>query len=200
MPQAPSIRVATPSDAARLLEIYTPYVVDTAITFEYEPPALEEFRGRIERTLERYPYLVAERADAAGGTRVVGYVYASPFKSRPAYDWAVETSIYVDRAERGHGVGRALHDALKRALAAMGVLNMEACIATTEAEDEHLTNASRDFHAHLGYRLVGEFERCGFKFNRWYNMVWMELLIGEHGSHQQPIRPFPTIVDDVVPR
>lgn len=190
MSSAVTIRVATPEDALQLLEIYTPYVLNTAITFEYEPPTLEEFRARIKHTLERYPYLVAERSDTHGNTRIVGYVYASPFKARPAYDWAVETSIYVDQNERGQGIGRALHDALKQALQAMGILNMEACIATTEVEDEHLTNASRSFHAHLGYRLVGEFKQCGYKYNRWYNMVWMELLIGEHNSHQAAPKAF----------
>lgn len=187
-----TIRLATVDDAPALLAIYEPYVRDTAITFEYEPPTLEEFRARIARTLERYPYVVAERAG-----RPVGYAYASPFKGRPAYDWAVETSIYVARDERRGGVGRALHTALATALRAQGILNMEACIATTEVEDEHLTNDSMRFHEHMGYRLVGEFKQCGFKYHRWYNMVWMELLIGEHRADQPPVVPFPAVRDDV---
>ena len=109
-----TIRVARPeTDAPRCHEIYAPYVRDTAITFEYEPPTLAEFTARMARTLERYPYLVAERSGADGQPHIVGYVYASPFKARPAYDWAVETSIYVDRVERRSGVGRALHNALE---------------------------------------------------------------------------------------
>lgn len=190
------IRVAEPSDAPRCQEIYAPYVRDTAITFEYEPPSVEEFRARMERTLERYPYLVAERPDGDGAPRIVGYVYASPFKGRPAYDWAVETSIYVDRGERRGGVGRALHDALEAALRLQGILNMEACIATTDVEDEHLTNDSRRFHEHMGYRLVGEFRQCGYKYRRWYNMVWMERIIAEHREDQAPIRPFPQVVSE----
>ena len=188
-----SIRVAHVEDAPALLAIYEPYVRETAITFEYEPPTLAEFEARMRATLRRYPYVVAERADASGASHVVGYVYASPFKGRPAYDWAVETSIYVARDERRGGVGRALHEALEEALRAMGVLNMEACIATTEEEDEHLTNDSMRFHEHLGYRLVGEFKQCGFKYHRWYNMVWMERHIGEHRPDQRPILPFPEV-------
>ena len=84
------IRPARPEDAAALLAIYAPYVEKTAVTFEYQPPALEEFAGRVRRTLERFPYLAAEREG-----RLLGYAYASPFHPRPAYRWSVETSIYV---------------------------------------------------------------------------------------------------------
>ncbi len=191
-----TIRVARPeTDAPRCHEIYAPYVRDTAITFEYEPPTLAEFAARMERTLERYPYLVAERPDTSGRPRIVGYVYASPFKARPAYDWAVETSIYVDRDERRGGVGRALHVALERCLAAQGILNMEACIATTDVEDVHLTNDSWRFHERMGYRLVGEFKQCGFKYGRWWNMIWMERHIAPHRADQPPVIPFPQVRD-----
>ncbi len=206
-----TVRVARLDDAPRCHEIYSPYVRDTAITFEYEPPTLPEFAARMERTLERYPYLVAERpgttgdgsdqvlgADAdrpAPAPRIVGFAYAGPFKGRPAYDWAVETSIYVDRAERRGGVGAALHEALERCLVVQGILNMEACIAVTEEEDEHLTNDSWRFHEHMGYRLVGEFRQCGYKYGRWWNMIWMEKHIAPHLADQAPVRPFPQVRD-----
>lgn len=190
------IRVATPADAARCHEIYIPYVRDTAVTFEYEPPTFDAFRTRMAKTLERYPYLVAEKTDAGahdGSARIVGYMYVSPFKERPAYDWAVETSIYVDRACRRGGVGRALHAAMERCLTTQGILNMEACIATTEVEDEHLTNDSWRFHERMGYRLVGEFRQCGYKYHRWYNMIWMEKHIAPHREDQPPVIPFPEV-------
>lgn len=192
------IRVATPADAARCHEIYVPYVRDTAVTFEYEPPTFDAFRTRMAKTLERYPYLVAEKTDAGahdGSALIVGYMYVSPFKERPAYDWAVETSIYVDRACRRGGVGRALHVAMERCLTAQGILNMEACIATTEVEDEHLTNDSWRFHERMGYRLVGEFRQCGYKYHRWYNMIWMEKHIAPHREDQPPVIPFPEVCD-----
>lgn len=176
-----TIRMANPADAQALLNIYAPYVINTAITFEYDVPSVEEFASRIAHTLEKYPYLIAEE-----GGNILGYAYASPFHDRPAYDWAVETSIYVDQNIKHRGIGRKLHDALESTLREQGILNMNACIAYPPEEDEHLDKNSVEFHAHMGYRLVGEFYKCGYKFNRWYNMVWMEKLIGEHLSDQKP--------------
>ena len=176
-----TIRMANPADAQALLNIYAPYVINTAITFEYDVPYVEEFSSRIAHTLEKYPYLIAEE-----GGNILGYAYASPFHDRPAYDWAVETSIYVDQNIKHRGIGRKLHDALESTLREQGILNMNACIAYPPEEDEHLDKNSVEFHAHMGYRLVGEFYKCGYKFNRWYNMVWMEKLIGEHLSDQKP--------------
>lgn len=87
-----TIRLAVPKDAVNILKIYAPYVENTAISFEYEVPSEAEFRGRIESTLKRYPYIVAEQEG-----RIIGYAYVSIFHERKAYDWAVETSIYVDK-------------------------------------------------------------------------------------------------------
>lgn len=174
------IRVASVDDAEALLAIYAPYVVKTAITFEYEVPSLDEFRGRICHTLQKYPYLVAEEKG-----KILGYAYVGPFHDRAAYDWAVETSIYVDENLRRSGVGGKLNRALEAVCKAMGILNMEACIGVPEVEDEHLTRNSEEYHTHIGYRLVGEFYKCGYKFGRWYNMVWMEKLIGEHKDEMQ---------------
>ena len=98
------IRQATIKDAKELLAIYAPYVLETAITFEYEVPALEEFANRIEKITEKYPYLVAE-VDG----EIVGYAYASTFKDRAAYDWCVETSIYLAKDMGGKGIGKLLY-------------------------------------------------------------------------------------------
>lgn len=182
-----TIRTATLSDAQALLNIYSPYVEHTAITFEYDVPSVEEFASRIKNTLQKYPYLVAEK-----NGRLLGYAYASPFHERPAYDWAVETSIYVDQNIKHQGIGRRLHDALEDALRSQGILNMNACIAYPPEEDEYLDKNSVEFHTHMGYRLVGEFYKCGYKFHRWYNIVWMEKLIGNHLSDQKPPK-FPAL-------
>ena len=175
------IRRATENDAEALLKIYAPYVEHTAITFEYEVPSVEEFRSRIRHTLEKYPYLVAEEDG-----ELLGYAYVGPFHDRPAYDWAVETSIYVDQNKKRMGIGKKLHEALEEELRNRGFLNMNACIAYPPKEDEHLDKNSVEFHTHMGYRLVGEFHKCGYKFNHWYNMVWMEKLIGKHLTVQEP--------------
>ena len=182
------IRVASENDAEAILAIYASYVVKTAITFEYEVPTLEEFRGRIHNTLQKYPYLVAEQDG-----KILGYAYVGPFHARAAYDWAVETSIYVDENLKHSGVGGRLNRALEAVLKAMGILNMEACIGVPEVEDEHLTRNSVEYHTHIGYRLVGEFYKCGYKFGRWYNMVWMEKMIGEHKDEMSAPVWFPEL-------
>lgn len=179
------IRIADTQDAPALLSIYAPYVLNTAVTFEYEVPTVLEFERRISRTLERYPYLVAEQ-----NGEILGYAYAGPFHERAAYDWAVETSIYVNERRRRTGIGKTLYEALEQALSAQNILNLNACIAYPAQEDGHLTKDSVFFHQHLGYRLVGEFYQCGYKFNRWYNMVWMEKHIGVHTACQPPVIPF----------
>lgn len=189
------IRIATEADATKLLEIYAPYVRETAITFEYEVPTVQEFTGRIGRVLERYPYLVAEQSG-----RIVGYAYAGAFHSRAAYQWGVETSIYVDKSCKRMGVGGKLHRALENILKEQGILNLNACIAFPRPEDEHLTTDSVRFHERLGYRMVGEFEKCGYKFNRWYNMVWMEKHIGAHLEKQPPVKSFRQIREIVKER
>ena len=182
------VRPAAPEDAAALLEIYAPYVEKTAVTFEYAVPSAEAFAGRVARTLERYPYLAAE---AEG--RILGYAYAGPFKERAAYDWAVETTVYVREGERRRGIGRRLYEVLEGCLAAQGILNVNACIACPEREDEYLTRDSVDFDRRLGWGVAGEFRQCGCKFGRWYNMVWMEKHIGPHPADPPPVKPFPSV-------
>ena len=170
-----TIRTASPADAGRLLAIYAPYIIDTVITFEYDVPTEEQFRQRMAKVQQRYPWLVAE-ADG----EIIGYAYASQFKDRAAYDWAVETSIYVEKGHRHAGVGRLLHDALEQALRRQGILNMNACLAYSEHEDEYLPTDSLHFHRSLGYEQVAHFHKCGRKCGRWYDMIWMEKLIGDH--------------------
>lgn len=171
----PEIRDAKISDVKRLLEIYNYYVQNTAITFEYDTPSLEEFSSRMGNIMKRYPYLVIENEG-----RIIGYAYAGVFKARAAYDWSCETTIYIDRNERKSGMGRMLYEALEEKLKARGILNLYACIGYPEIDDEYLTKNSADFHEHLGYTKVGEFHKCGYKFGRWYDMIWMEKIIGEH--------------------
>lgn len=182
-----TIRDARLADDGRLLEIYAPYVRDTAITFETEVPDLMEFRQRMEHIRRRYPYLVAEDKG-----RVLGYAYAAAFHVRAAYDWAVETTIYVDREYRHGGIGGKLYEALDAALGSMGVLNLNACIAAPVdgAEDEHLTNDSEGFHTRMGYTLVGRFHKCGYKFGRWYDMIWMEKMLGKHVETPKPVQAY----------
>lgn len=187
------LRVVSPEDAEALLRIYVPYVRETAITFEYTVPSVEEFRGRISRTLSRYPYLAAVQDG-----EIAGYAYTGAFHERAAYDWCVESSIYLDMSRRGSGIGRKLYQALEGVTLAQNILNLNACIACPEVEDEYLTNNSVEFHAHMGYRMVGRFETCGYKFGRWYHMVWMEKLLAEHPQFPKAVIPFPQLSKNVL--
>ena len=125
------IREAIISDAEAMLAIYAPYVEQTAITFEYDVPTIDDFRQRLLKVQAKYPWIVAEEQG-----RIVGYAYASAFKERAAYQWAVVTSIYVDHNMKRCGIGRQLHEALEQRLKAQGILNMNACISFIETEDE----------------------------------------------------------------
>lgn len=188
-----TIRPATPADAEALLAIYAPYVEHTAITFEYDVPSVDEFRQRIINTLQLYPYLVAEKTTDTSCPEILGYAYAGSLHARAAYAWSVETSIYVKETERRSGVGKILYAALEKALKAQNVTNVNACIASPQVDDEYLNHNSIQFHEHLGYSMVGEFHKCAYKFGRWYNMVWMEKMIGEHQVKQPDFIPFSQI-------
>ncbi len=182
------LRTASVDDAGELLAIYEPYVRKTAITFEYDVPSREEFARRIANTLQKYPYLVAER-----NHELLGYAYTGPFVGRAAYGWGAEVSIYVREDCKKQGIGRLLYHGIEEVSRAQNILNLNACIGNPEVEDEYLTKNSIQFHAHLGYRMVGNFYKCGYKFGRWYHMVWMEKIIGHHVPDPAPVIPFPKL-------
>ncbi len=179
------IRTVTPRDAQALLDIYAPYIKRTAVTFEYEVPSVADFAERIAHTLARYPYLAA-----VDGEEILGYVYVGPLHVRPAYDWSVETSIYVRMDQKARGIGSALYRELEKTLLRQNIVNVAACIAYPEIEDEYLTRDSVRFHEKQGYRMVGQFHECAYKFGRWYHMVWMEKQIGPHLAKMPPMIPF----------
>ncbi len=173
------IRKATEEDAPRLLDIYSYYVKQTAVSFEYDVPTEDGFRERIRNTLLKYPYIVLEDE----GT-VRGYAYAGPFKARAAYDRSCEVTVYVSKDAHGKGYGRALYTVLEKELKERGILNMYACISSPHEPDEYLTDDSERFHRRMGFVRAGEFHMCGYKFGRWYDMIWMEKFIGDHISGQ----------------
>ncbi len=183
-----SIRMATEADAEEILNIYSPYVTDTAITFEYDIPSITEFSRRIRDTLKMYPYIVALEEKC-----IVGYTYASAFKQRAAYNWAVETTVYLKQDCRGRGLGKKLYLTLEDILERQNILNLNACIAYTSVKDVHLDNTSMAFHQHLGYSKVAHFTKCGYKFGTWYDMIWMEKMLGEHPDKPDPVIPITEI-------
>lgn len=177
------IEKVTIEDSSELLSIYEPYVRDTAITFEYYVPTLEEFKNRIKDISSKYPYI-----KAVDKGEILGYAYAHAFRERKAYDWSVETTIYVKQGRHRMGIGKLLYKALEEFLKNMGILNMNACIAVPVKEDEHLTYDSYNFHMSMGFSLVGRFHKVGYKFNTWYDSVWMEKMLGKHNDFPQEVR------------
>ena len=170
-----SVRMATVKDAYQILEIQGYYVANTAISMEYDVPSLVDFEKRIENTLERYPYLVAEQND-----KIIGYAYAGKFHPRAAFYRSAEVSIYIHKDAQKCGLGRRLYEEIESILSKQGILNVYASIAYTDVEDEYLTNNSAQFHEHMGYKKVAQFNNCCIKFGRWYHLIWMEKFLGEH--------------------
>lgn len=182
------IRMVKTEDADALREIYKDYVENTVLTFEYEVPTAEGFKERIEHVLERYPYLVAE-IDGV----IVGFAYASVFRARPAYDWGVETTIYLKRDVRKQGVGRTLYTRLADILIAQGLVKATACI--TYPKDEFSDFGSMQFHEKMGYRLAGRLTCSGYKLGRWYDTIYMEKMIGEPKEDMQAVKRFVDVKD-----
>jgi L-amino acid N-acyltransferase YncA len=156
------VRDATAADALTCAAIYAPYVRDTAISFEEEPPTDAEMSRRIEEAQEHWAWLVLE-----DDGRVVGYAYAGPFSGRAAYRRSCEVSVYLELGCRRSGAGRALYEALLARLADLG-FRMAAAGMT-------LPNpASEGFHAAMGFQAVGVFRRIGFKHGRWHDVAWTQ--------------------------
>jgi len=154
------IRQANLEDVARMLEIYAPYVAETAISFEYTVPTLEAFRTRFLGIAEKYPWIVWE-----DDGRIIGFAYASTAFERAAYRWDADVSIYVDREARHRGVGTGLYDCLESMLRRMGYCNLYALITADNLP-------SCRFHEKRGYVQEGLLRRTGYKFGRWYDVKW----------------------------
>lgn len=180
------IRTATVEDAESIQQIYAPYVEKTAVTFEYDVPGMEDFRQRIGNTLMEYPYLVA-----AEQNEIIGYAYAGSFHARAAYRHSAEVSIYLKEEWHKQGAGRQLYEELESRLIRQNVFVLYACITVTERKnDENLTDASIRFHEKMGYTLVGKHNLCGYKFNKWYSVVWMEKVIAKRADKPGDFVPF----------
>lgn len=179
-------RIAKVEDALRILEIYAYYVEHTAVSYEYVVPSIAEFTERIRSTLVKYPYIVAEEDG-----RIVGYIYASRFAQRAAYDWAAGTSIYIDQDYHRRGIGKHLYEKLEAILKLQNITNLYAGAADPmDDEDPYLTRNSEHFHEAIGYKTVARYHGVGSKFGRWYNLLWMEKIINEHGMPPKEVVPF----------
>ena len=156
------IRDATPGDAATCAEIYAPYVRDTSITFEVDPPDATTFAERIASAQERYAWVVAEQ-----GAGAVGYAYGGEFKSRAAYRFSCEVSVYLRVGLRRTGAGRALYEALFTRLAARGYRTAVAGMTLPNP-------ASVGLHRAMGFEPVGTYRGIGWKQGRWHDVAWTQ--------------------------
>jgi phosphinothricin acetyltransferase len=167
---AGSAREATERDGEACAAIYAPYVVETAITFEAEPPSAAEMTGRIAAALASHAWVVYEQ-----GGRIVGYAYGGRFAVRDAYRWACEVSVYVEPGRRRGGAGRALYEHLFTRLEARG---FRTALAGMTLPNE----ASAGLHSAMGFEPVGTFRRVGFKHGAWHDVAWMQRPLGTGDS------------------
>ena len=171
------IRTASPADAPAIADIYAPIVRETAISFESEPPTAAEMAGRIARTLESHPWMVAVEDDA-----ILGYAYGSQFRARAAYRWTSEVSAYVKTSVRGGGVGRALY---VRLLACLRRQNFHSALAIITLPNE----ASVRFHESFGFEPAGVLREVGYKFATWHDVATLRLVLSDPGA--SPPEPIP---------
>ena len=169
-----TIRHAQKSDAIRLLPIYEPYVVSTAISFETKLPSKEEFASRIEKYGLKYPWLLLE----VGG-QVAGYAYGSLHREREAYQWTCESSIYLAAAYQGRGISGYLYGLLFQLLKVQGFRNVYAAITIPNEASERL-------HGKCGFEKFAEFNNIGFKFNQWHKVGWWRLQLNDYDLEPRP--------------
>lgn len=175
------IRLATPDDASKLLNIYAYYVERTVVSFETDTPSVDEFRGRIRSISLDFPYLIYEE-----NSTIIGYAYASRCFARAAYMWDAETTAYLDFRRRGRGVGSALYETLIEILGVLGYKNLYAVI-TSENEE------SLKFHEKNGFSRFCIFDKAGWKSGRWLDVSWFERKIGTFEGVPMP----PLSISDV---
>jgi L-amino acid N-acyltransferase YncA len=173
------VRDARGEDAAAIAAIYAPVVRDTPISFELEPPDVATMRQRVLDTLERRPWLVCERDG-----EVVGYAYAASHRERAAYQWCVETSVYIADSARRQGVGSTLYRALLPLLARQGYVHAYAGITLPNP-------ASVGLHEALGFRPIGVYSAIGFKLGAWHDVGWWDLTLPAKALPEQPVAPVP---------
>ena len=171
------IRFANPGDAGAILGIYAPYIEKTAITFEYDVPSLPEFSERIAKIQEKYPWIVYEEDG-----KILGYAYGSPEFTRAAYQWTVETSVYLAKEARGRGIGTSLckkiFDILKK---------QNFCICYVLINDDN--EASIKMHEKFGFRTVGIRKNCGYKFEKWHSIIILEKQLNDFSVPPKDIIP-----------
>lgn len=167
------IRIANNEDIEEVLDLYSYYIQETTITFEYEVPTIEVFRKRVEAIQKDYPWIVYIEED-----RVKGYAYASRQRERAAYQWNVELSIYMSKDYQGTGVGTRLYSVLLDILKEQGYCNAYGCITIPNEKSIYL-------HKRLGFYEIGVFPNAGNKFNEWHDIIWFGKQLNEYKDNME---------------
>ncbi len=184
MPQKSTIRLARQTDATAIRAIYAPIVQDTHISFEHSVPTTAEIAARIENTLAQYPWLVCELHG-----ELAGYAYASAFRSRPAYQWATETTVYVHRNFQRRGIARALYTSLLALLRAQGYVTAVGVIALPNP-------ASVRAHEAIGFYKIGVFRNVGHKAGEWRDTGWWQLDLRPPPTAPESPAPLPALAQE----
>ncbi len=183
-------RLAALDDAAAILQIYRPYIEQTAITFECTVPTLEEFTSRMANIMREYPYIVCEE-----NGQVIGYAYAHRQMEREAYQWNAELSVYIAQSHLRCGIGKALYGALLQILPLQGITNVYGGVTVPNPNSEHL-------HASFGFVCLGVYHNTGFKCGSWHDVAWFEKQIGPYLPAPRPFLPLkqvnPQTVADIL--
>jgi len=177
-----SVRMATEKDIPQILKIYAPYILDTAVSFEYTVPNSDAFTQRFLSITAQFPWLVWEE-----NGQILGYAYGSAPFERAAFQWCAEASIYLRPEAQGRGIGKTLYAELEALLRLQGYLKVYAII-TSENQ------SSVAFHKAVGYQHVAAMPGCGFKLGRWHGIIWMEKLLNSVDLPSDPPLPIAVVV------
>lgn len=178
------IRLIAAADIEEVLDIYAPFVQNTAITFEYEVPSIAEFRDRVLTITSEYPWLICVVDD-----KIAGFAYASRFRYRTAYQWSVESAIYISPQTQSKGIGKALYTTLFDLLRLQGYVNVYA--GTCIPNDKSVA-----LHRKMGFKEIGTFSKIGFKHGKWHDTLWFQLNLCAHNSNPEVPTPMSNLKEN----
>jgi phosphinothricin acetyltransferase len=173
--------MAGEKDASAILNIYAPFIINTAITFEYDLPTVSEFAERIDKISKNYPWLVCVNEN-----ELAGYAYGCAHRERKAYQWSAEVSVYVAENYRRSGIAKKLYHTLFELCRLQNIVNLYAGIVLPNEQSEK-------FHRNCGFRDVGIYKKIGYKLGGWHNVLWMHLAINDPPDFPDPLIPFTQI-------
>ena len=173
-----AVRFIKPEDTQAVLAIYAPYITEAVISFEYEVPSVSEFAERISTITKEYPWLVCEY-----NNEIIGYVYSSKHRARTAYQWSAECTVYLAAGFHRLGLARILYQALFEILKLQNIINVYAGITLPNIKSE-------EFHKAMGFYHIGTYKNVGYKFNKWHDVGWFQLDLGEHVINPPFPKPF----------